>query len=418
VCLRRTFWKFNDLSVSDVGLSGCPQARVRGKTAMSVGRLLRRTTGPVCGGSVGWLTRPGGQGPAARGCHGFRLGKCVSGTVIGKAVGWAQAHCGSMRAGRHVGTPRCVTERRRKGTRVTFSGRVLGASGGGIYQYVVAGGNDGRSICDGEAERTKLCRLIMEAAGDTRTSERSRFCVHAYCVDDFRLQAVIEAPHPSRLAETLRQVARDGGAVLDVYDSVRLYGVSDLLAATRHCHVSPVDSGLVSDAAAWRSSSHRGYLMMEKVRGLTRSTVTSYLAEGPGGWPFGYRCLMAAPDNGQKNVALWNMDVPVLPISDAPGDGACLGWFKTHHIEHHRDRVFQQSIDDVCGTTECDAEIFRSNPSDSRFQLQRALIVERLTQSKFMTVKEAAQRLGCDRSWSYRTRKHCRARYPEWFNKQ
>jgi hypothetical protein len=72
----------------------------------------------------------------------------------------------------------------------------------------------------------------------------------------------------------------------------------------------------------------------------------------------------------------------------------------------------------VCGTTECDAEIFRSNPSDSRFKLQRALIVERVTQSKLMTVKEAAQRLGCDRSWIYRTRKECRARYPEWFNTQ
>jgi hypothetical protein len=299
---------------------------------------------------------------------------------------------------------------------VIRSGRVLGTGGCGIYQYVVAGGKDGRSICKGEAKRTRLCGLIVEAAGDMRASERFRFCIHAYCVDDFQLQAVIEASHPGTLAETLRRVASDGGAVLDVYDSVRLYLASDLLAATRHCHVSPVDAGYVRDAAAWRSSSHRAYLTMEKVRGLTRSTVTSYLAEGPGGWPFGYGCLMAAPDEGQKNVTLWNMVVPVLPVSDGPGDHACLAWLKTHHGGHDRDRAFQQSIDDVCGTTACDAEIFRSNPSDSRFQLQRALIVERLTRSRFMTVKEAAQRLGCDRSWSYRTRKDCRARYPEWFN--
>jgi hypothetical protein len=297
------------------------------------------------------------------------------------------------------------------------SGRVLGADSGGVYQYVVARGKDNGSICKGESLRTGLCGLILEAAGDMRTSEQSRFCVHAYCADDFRLQAVIQALHPRTLAETLRQVASDAGVVLDIYDSVPLYLVSDLLAATRHCHVSPVDSGLVRGAATWLSSSHRAYLMMEKVRGLTRSAVTSYLAEGPGGWPFWYRCLMAALENGQKKVILWNMDVPVLPVSDAPGDRACLKWFRTHHIEHDRDRAFQHSIDDVCGTTECDAEIFRSNPSDSRFKLQRALIVERLTQSKLMTVKEAAQRLGCDRSWSYRTRKECRARYPEWFNK-
>jgi hypothetical protein len=352
-----------------------------------------------------------------RRCYVFRLGNACEDLLLARlsdgrrltAVRYARAgtseHRGASRTASH------------KGTWMISSGRALGAGGGGICQYVVAGGKDGRSICKGESKRTKLCGLIMEAAGDTRTSEQSRFCLHAYCVDDFRLQAVIEASYPGTLAETLRQVASDGGAVLDVYDSVRLYRVADLLAATRHCHISPVDSGLVSDAAAWRSSSHRAYLMMEKVRGLTRSTVTSYLAEGPGGWPSGYGSLMAAPDRGQKSVTLWNMDVPVLPVSDAPGDRACLLWLKTHHIEHDRDRAFQQSIDDVCGTTECDAEIFRSNPSDSRFQLQRALIVERLTQGKFMTVKEAAQRLGCDRSWSYRTRKDCRARFPEWFNK-
>jgi hypothetical protein len=297
------------------------------------------------------------------------------------------------------------------------SGRVLGAGGGGIYQYVVAGSKDGLSICAGESKRTELCGLITKAAGDTRTSEQSRFYVHAYCVDDFRLQAVIEASHPGSLAETLRRVAENAGAVLNVYDSAQLYVVSELLAATRHCHLSPVDSGLVADAAAWRSSSHRAYLMMEKVRGLTRSTVTASLAEGPGGWPFGYGCLMATPDSGRKSVTIWNMDVPVLPACNAPDDRTCLTWLRTHHIEHDRDRAFQQSIDNVCGTTECDAEMFRRNPSDSRFHLQRALILEHLTQKKFMTVSEVAQRLGCDRSWSYRTRKDCHARYPEWFKK-
>lgn len=296
-------------------------------------------------------------------------------------------------------------------------GRVSEAGGGGIYQYVVAGSKGGLAICEGEARRTELCGLITAAAEDTRTAEQSRFRVHAYCVDDLRLQAVIEASHPGSLAKTLRRVAENAGAVLDVYDSARLYVVSELLAATRHCHLSPVDSGLVSDAAAWRSSSHRAYLMMEKVRGLTRSTVTSSLVEGPGGWPFGYRCLMAEPDSRQKIVTVWNMDVPVLPVSDTPDDRACLEWLKTHHIGHDRDRAFQQSIDDVCGTTECDAAMFRRNPSDSRFHLQRALILERLTQRRFMTVTEVAQRLGCDRSWIYRTRKDCHVRYPEWFKK-
>jgi len=298
-----------------------------------------------------------------------------------------------------------------------LSERVLGAGGDGIYQYVVAGSKNDLTICEGESKRIELCGLITEAAGDPRTSEQSRFCVHAYCVDDFRLQAVIEASHPSSLAETLRQIAENAGAVLNVYDSARLYVRSELLAATRHCHLSPVDSGLVSEAAAWRSSSHRAYLMMESVRGLTRSTVTSFLAEGPGGWPFGYECLMAAPESGQDRVAIWNTHIPVLPVSGEPGDRTCLKWLRTHHVERGRDRAFQQSIDDVCGTTECDAELFRCNPSDSRFQLQRALILEHLTKSKFMTVTEVARRLGCDRSWSYRTRKDCHVRYPELFRK-
>jgi hypothetical protein len=357
------------------------------------------------------------------------------GPVCGERVGWPnrpdRRKLTAVRYARQARRNTAVCHgTRRKGTRVIHSGSALRSVGGGICHYVVAGGKDGRSICEGESERARLCGLIVDAAGDTRAPEQSRICVHAYCVDDFRLQAVIEAWHPGTVAATLRQVARrsltrsnesrgarDGGAVLDVYHSVRLYVVSDLLAATRHCHVSPVDSGLVSDAAAWRSSSHRAYLMMEKVRGLTRSTVTSYLAEGPGGWPFGYGCLMAVPDKGRKSVTLWNMDVPVLPASEAHDDRASLLWLKTHHIEHDKDGAFQQSIDDVCGTTDCDAELFRSNPSDSRFQLQRALIVERLTQRKFMTVTEAAQRLGCDRSWSYRTRKDCQARYPEWFKR-
>ena len=59
--LRGTFWKFNDLSVSDVGLWGCQQARVRGRTAMSVGRLRRRTrgryVGSVWGRQRGWVRR-------------------------------------------------------------------------------------------------------------------------------------------------------------------------------------------------------------------------------------------------------------------------------------------------------------------------------------------------------------------------
>lgn len=61
VRLQGTFWKFNDLSVSDVGLRDFLQCESLGRTASQVGRLRRRKrgryVGSVWGGQRGWVGR-------------------------------------------------------------------------------------------------------------------------------------------------------------------------------------------------------------------------------------------------------------------------------------------------------------------------------------------------------------------------
>jgi hypothetical protein len=296
-----------------------------------------------------------------------------------------------------------------------------------FIHYVLARRRN-RLLCRSEVDRSELCRSITGSASDLSSGRRVPIQILAFAVDDHWLRLVIRSCHSELRRKQLQRVlAEDGrlrrqpldspGALCEIVQSVRLLTAGAQLAAVRHCHFAPVDQRLVRDPAEWFWSSHRVYLGLELAPGLARAPIANLLAGGQGGWPFAYRCLMCEAQEGDTSITLPCLDVPILPRADTAGDGAFFQALRLCGRDNDGAPEFEPLVDEVCRTTGCDPRAFRSAPASRRFRLERALLVERLTGSrKLMSIHELAIRLGCDRSWLYRTRAQCRVRYPDLFS--
>jgi hypothetical protein len=295
--------------------------------------------------------------------------------------------------------------------------------------YVVAGPHE-QLLCRSADERSALCRTIVAGAA----AGVARIRLLSYCIDDRWLRAVVQSPHRAlSRKEFFAALAHDDAttkaprrdvAKFEVVRRVPLVMVAHQLAAVRHCHVAPIDLRLAGEPAEWPWSSHRLYLGLEEMSGFSRGWLATLLAEGPGGWPLAYQRLMSSPEEGESAVTLPNCIVPILPMAEMSGDPTCLRALRrapkdeTIGTETATGRVFESLVQKVCRTTGCDVRAFRENPAASRFRLERALLLQRLTGNrKLMSVRELSIRLRCDRSWLYKTRAQCREDYPDLFGR-
>lgn len=295
--------------------------------------------------------------------------------------------------------------------------------------YVVAGTGNGQPICPTDRSRSQLCESMARAA---RKTIEDGLCVEvlAYCLDTLWLRTALEVPNARGVRRFLHVVfdgyetrdghELDGSSTTPLFasiQSVRLSTKEDQLSTVRHCHLAPVQLGLAEHPEDWRWSTHRSYLGLDRTPGLHRSLITYLLAGGPGGWPLAYRYLMSEVGPGESMLRLPASDVAILPNAEPDGDRACLQALRAHPRERARERIFKAVVVEVCDTTGCDPDEFMSHPSDRRFRLQRALLLEEFTVRRrgLINVHQLALRLHSDRSWLYRTRAECRIRHPEFF---
>jgi hypothetical protein len=295
--------------------------------------------------------------------------------------------------------------------------------------YVVAGAGNSQPICPTDLSRSRLCASIAHA---DRKSIENGLCVKvlAYCLDTLCIRMALEVPNARGVRRFLHVVfdgyetgkGRElgGGSATSLFvsmQSVRLGAKEDILSTLRHCHLAPVQLGLVKQPEDWRWSTHRSYLGLDRTPGLHRSLITYLLAGGPGGWPLAYRYLMSEVSPGESMLRLPTLDVAALPNAEPDGDPTCLQALRANPRERARERIFNAVVVEVCDTTGCDPDEFMSDPSDRRFRLERALLLEEFTVRRrgLINVHQLALRLHSDRSWLYRTRAECRIRYPEFF---
>lgn len=295
--------------------------------------------------------------------------------------------------------------------------------------YIVIGPREGLLCCSAQ-DRSKLCKCIVAATASS--ADPIKATLLAYCIDDRWLRMVlssasrvISGPFIRSLFGTDRPLLELSGApssMLEVVRSVELPSLVSQLAAVRHCHFAPVELGLVGEPAAWPWTTHRLYLGLQKIAGFTRNWLSKQLAQGHGGWQLAYARLMSTPEEGETSVGLSHCTVPILPLSRADGDRACLRALKRLLVDddgertEDLERLFRSSVRRVCRTTGCDVRAFRKNPAASRFRLVRALLVDRLVVNrKILSMSQLSARLRCDRSWLYKTRAQCRREYPGLF---
>jgi len=309
---------------------------------------------------------------------------------------------------------------------MTLSGRWGNRIDDSGYFYLVAG-NVKHAIYATNLDCIRGGILLAESAGRSPRDPRSPFSVHAYGIDRHWIRAVIETTSlESPLDAFERLIANDPNlrkpprpfgtnSALNVRRFVRLEFEAEFLAAVRHCDLSPLVPCHADDGSAQRADSHRAYMGVERICGLTRSTVAMILSAEPGGWPGGYRLLMQAQEPDHTSVRLISIDVPILPGRELTGDLSCLNWLRENRAASRIQSVFEQTVETVCAETGCDSFDFRACPADPRYKLQRALIVHRVRENRIMSVKDAMLRLCCDRSWSYHTYRECLQKFPEVF---
>lgn len=309
------------------------------------------------------------------------------------------------------------------------------AVGGGMtccVYYVVAGIGNGEPICATGRLRSQLCESITRAARNNREI-RLRVQILAFCVDELWVRALLEVANAREVGRFLRLVSDEyaarrsyelgAGCAATFFRTircVRLNTTEDQLLAVRHCHLAPVHLGLVERPEDWRWSTHRSYLGVDHTPELRRSTITYLLAGGAGGWPLAYRYLVGEPEPGESMLKLPILDVVILPNAEPDGDRACLKVLSAHPRERERERIFKAVVVEVCDSTGCDPHEFMADPSNRRFRLERALLLEEFTvrRRRIINVHQLAIRLHSDRSWLYRTRAECRLQHPEFFAKR
>ncbi len=300
----------------------------------------------------------------------------------------------------------------------------------GCVYYVVAGIGDDQPICSTGHLRSLLCESLVRTAEHGRHDARHQVGILAYCVDCLWVRAVLDVPNARELQSFFRAVAgeyearrEDGlGAALaatlfGVVRSVRLSTPQDCLSAVRHCHLAPVQLGLARSAEDWQWGSHRSYLGLQSIGGLSRSAISRLISGGPGGWPLAYQHLVSRLEPGERVVMLPTLNLESLPDAEDNGDRNVLSALSEHPRARERDRVFRAVVVEVCDRTGCDSDEFMRDPAHRRFRLQRALLLEEFTVKRrgVLSVHELALRLHSDRSWLYHTRRDCRLQYPELF---
>jgi putative transposase len=132
----------------------------------------------------------------------------------------------------------------------------------GAIQHVIARGNAGtRIVLDDDDRRAFVAALA-------RVSERNGWQVHAYCLMDTHLHAVIETPEPNlgtgmkRLLggyafEFNRRHGRYGHLFAGPYTSSIVETDAYAIEVCTYVVLNPVRAGLVNDPADWPWSSYR-----------------------------------------------------------------------------------------------------------------------------------------------------------------
>ena len=132
----------------------------------------------------------------------------------------------------------------------------------GALQHVIVRGNAGaRIVVDDEDRHTLVSSL-------GRTSDRSGWRVHAYCLLDTHLHAVVETPEPTlgsgmqRLlgryaCEFNRRHGRFGHLFAGPFSAFLIENEEYAIEVCAYVVLNPVRAGLVSEPEDWRWSSYR-----------------------------------------------------------------------------------------------------------------------------------------------------------------
>jgi putative transposase len=132
---------------------------------------------------------------------------------------------------------------------------------GAIHHVIVRGNAAGRIVLDDNDRRTLVAQLGLAA-------DRSCWRIHAYCVMDTHLHAVVETPEPT-LGSGMRRLlggyafgfnrrhGRFGHLFSGPFHSAIVETESHVLEVCAHVALNPVRAGLVRAAEDWAWSSHR-----------------------------------------------------------------------------------------------------------------------------------------------------------------
>jgi hypothetical protein len=292
----------------------------------------------------------------------------------------------------------------------------LPAGEGGSYWYVVLIDDPAPLVRLSDTDRSEFCDVLKDSVFNGDAS------IHAYCALEHSRLLVMRSVSAHSLGRTIGEICEQyarringvAGCALAPelsFQSVQLHLPSELLATVRHCQRGPLHSGLTPDPVEYRWSSALAYEGKEKTAWLTRSTIAGLLAQEPGGWPCGYRRLMAELEEGESSPNLVGTEVFILPISGGVGDQACLEWLRSRPAG----RTIERIIDAVLSLTDCDRVELLLGAKEPRIALAHALIAWYTTQVKATTFTAVAKFLGRDRSRLHKSVGHNRELHPELF---
>ena len=139
---------------------------------------------------------------------------------------------------------------------------------GAVY-HVSSRGNAGNSIFDDDGDRIMLLNIIGEV------NDRYHWLCHAYCLMDNHYHLVLETPE-GNLSKGMRQFngiytmrfnkrhQRAGHVFQGRYKAILIQKESHLLEVCRYVLLNPVRAQMVKRPEAWRWSSYKGTVGMEK----------------------------------------------------------------------------------------------------------------------------------------------------------
>lgn len=172
-----------------------------------------------------------------------------------------------------------------------------------IY-YVVLRGAGRQPIFNNDEDRDHFTQVVSKAAPACRVT------VYAYCwlQAEARLAVRISDISISRFAKRVardhgerlnREVALTGSHFEQKFRGVKVDGQSALMDLVRHIHLAPLKAGITTDPGAYRWSSHRVYLGVEKARWVaTKPLLRQFETSADGALP-GYQKFMA---QGAENI--------------------------------------------------------------------------------------------------------------------